>query len=178
MLFALLVVPLSLSQAEHLLPRSRHASRDNAPAIGPLQFPEWVAGPPPSPPPGIGFNASFSDWMVLQQSPAKACLTGTIGPGGTGASLKVESSDDVSFTSYVAEAVITGTGDYRLWKACLKPQAGAGEFKLTASCTGCTNATTAEISRAVFGEVWYCGGQRYATFMWRGVVCANRRVNQ
>jgi hypothetical protein len=96
--------------------------------------------------------------MVLQQSPAKACLTGTIGAGGTGATVKVASSDgDSTATSYTVTATVKDalTPGFKLWKACLEPQAaGKGDFTVTATCTGCTNATAATLSNVVFGDVW------------------------
>ena len=95
--------------------------------------------------------------MVLQQSPAKACVYGTLGAGGTAASLKVEGAG----ASYDVEATVKPgvTSAFKLWKACLKPQAAGGDFTLTATCTGCTNTTAAKLSHVTFGEVWYCGGQ-------------------
>jgi hypothetical protein len=124
-------------------------------------FPAYTSAAPPPPPAGIGFNVSFGDDMVLQQGPAKACLTGTIGAGGTGASIKVESSDGGSIASYVVTATVKDaiTPGFMLWKACLEPHAAGGEVKLIATCTGCYNTTAATISQVTFGDVWYCGGQ-------------------
>ena len=43
----------------------------------------------------------FGDYMVLQQAPAKACLFGTLGSGGVGASVVVSgSSADADFAPY------------------------------------------------------------------------------
>ena len=43
----------------------------------------------------------FGDYMVLQQAPAKACVFGTLGSGGVGASVVVSgSSADADFAPY------------------------------------------------------------------------------
>ena len=43
----------------------------------------------------------FGDYMVLQQAPAKACLFGTLGSGGVGASVAVSGgSADADFAPY------------------------------------------------------------------------------
>ena len=100
--------------------------------------------------------------MVLQQSPAKACVFGVLPPGATKATITISSSSssssdgDAAFTPYdVAASVEDGSG---AWKACLKPQAGGhSTFTVTATCTGCP--TVATLHDVVFGDVWYCGGQ-------------------
>jgi sialate O-acetylesterase len=125
-------------------------------SVAALEFPEWTANPPPIPT-GIGFNSSFGDSMVLQQSPAKACVYGTLGAGGTAASVKVVGAG----ASYDVAATVTkgATPEFSLWKACLKPATVTKGITLTATCTGCTNTTAATLSDVAFGEVWYCGGQ-------------------
>jgi hypothetical protein len=125
------------------------------------QFAAYKAPPPPPISTGVAFNTSFGDFMVLQQSPAKACVYGTIGAGGMGATVKLESSDDELTTSYEVNATIIDapTPGFKLWKACLKPQATGGEFKATATCTGCTNTTDDTLTNVVFGDVYYCSGQ-------------------
>ena len=132
-----------------------------------------AAGRRPSPPPpgpvptGIGFNTSFGDNMVLQQAPAHACITGTIGPGGTGATVQIASASSApgqlhhTYDAVAATIKDAPTPGYMLWKACLKPLAGtngaaqAPEFTITATCTGCTNSTAATLQHVVFGDVWY-----------------------
>ena len=37
----------------------------------------------------VSFNSSFGSYMVLQRQPAQACVYGTLGPGGTVATVKV-----------------------------------------------------------------------------------------
>eukprot|EP00729_Bicosta_minor_P010417 gene10417-25194_t len=127
-----------------------------------------LAGGPPKPPtPGIAFNFSFGDTMVLQQSPQKACVYGTIADAGaTGATVKITSSADAAFEAYSYELDATVTSrapDASLWKACLQPQATGGDFSITATCTGCSNGNTStyvsSIEHVTFGDVWYCGGQ-------------------
>jgi hypothetical protein len=49
-----------------------------------------AASPPPPPTAGLSFNASFGSYMVLQQQPAKACVYGMLGDGGTAASVKLK----------------------------------------------------------------------------------------
>ena len=115
----------------------------------------------PLPDPGIGFNFSYGDDMVLQQAPAKACVTGTVNATATQVTLALSTGDA---TAYEVQATLRNGGDpgFKLWKACLKPQAAVSgqHFTLTASCQGCTaGSSTASLVRVVFGEVWYCGGQ-------------------
>ena len=127
-------------------------------------FPALYA-PEALPPPdaGIGFNFSYGDDMVLQQAPAKACVTGTVNATATQVVLTLALSAGGA-TAYEVEATLLDGADtgFKLWKACLKPQAAASgqQFTLTASCTGCTAGnSTASLARVMFGEVWYCGGQ-------------------
>merc|ERR1719183_1187881 len=97
----------------------------------------------PSPaPPNIAFNATFGDTMVLQQSPAKACVYGVLGEGGTGATVKISAQDMSDFAEYEVQATVQPGSS--LWNACLRPQkAGAGKFTIAATCVGCANTTAA-----------------------------------
>lgn len=106
--------------------------------------------------PGISFNFSFGDDMVLQQSPSKACVNGMLGTGGTAATVKITSTNDDAFVGYSVVASVDDSGG---WKACLQPTTLGGEYTLTATCTGCSNTTAATLERVTFGDVWYCGGQ-------------------
>jgi len=119
-----------------------------------------MAGPPAPTAAGIAFNFSFGDTMVLQQSPQKACVYGTLADAGaTGATVKIASSVDATFDAYEVTASVTPVG----WKACLDPQTTGGDYTITATCTGCSNGNTttytAAIEHVTFGDVWYCGGQ-------------------
>ena len=110
---------------------------------------------------GISFNVTFGSYMVLQQAPAKACVYGVLGPGGTAASVSVKSDLEAPYT---LRAQLLGpdvrTADTLLgWKACLKPAQAGGDVTITAVCTGCTNTTPAVLEHVTFGDVWYCGGQ-------------------
>eukprot|EP00937_MAST-01D_sp_MAST-1D-sp2_P001167 g1167.t1 len=122
-----------------------------------------VEGPPPLDL-GIQFNASFGDTMVLQSADragAKACLSGTLGAGGTAATLSVSSSAG-RFDAYDVPATLrAGDDGFTLWSACLPPtKSGGGEATITALCTGCNAGnSSATLTRVVFGEVWYCSGQ-------------------
>lgn len=111
-----------------------------------------AAPPPPPSTPSIAFNSSFGDYMVLQQQPAKACVYGALGTGGTGATVHVSGTGT---SEYSVQATIADAG----WKACLQPTAAGGDVVITATCTGCTNSTPATIANVTFGDVWYCGGQ-------------------
>ena len=97
--------------------------------------------------------------MVLQQQPAKACVYGTI--DGSAATVKISSAGgDAAFEAYEVAAEITaGSGAFKLFKGCLAPHPAGGDFTVTATCTGCTNTTTATLEHVTFGDVWYCGGQ-------------------
>jgi len=113
--------------------------------------------PPPSAPPGITFNSTQGDMMVLQQAPAKACVYGMLGAGGTGADVEIAStssggSDAAVFIPYQVAAQVTADG---AWKACLQPHKAGGDFTITAKCTGCSNTTAAVLRHVTFGDVWY-----------------------
>ena len=108
-----------------------------------------------APPAAITFNASFGSNMVLQQSPARACVYGMLGAGGTAAAVKISSAKDPSFVAYTVEATVAGGG----WKACLDPVTTGGDYTVTATCTGCANKSAATLQNLTFGDVWYCGGQ-------------------
>jgi hypothetical protein len=141
----------SVSPSDDLVHSFRAA--DPFPALFPYEA-------PPPPPPGVSFNASFGNDMVLQQAPAKACVNGMMGAGGTGVTLTVATASGASYT--VEAALRDSIGAFTPWKACLAPQSAGGgdEFTLTATCHGCTEGNaTATLSRVLFGEVWYCGGQ-------------------
>jgi hypothetical protein len=117
--------------------------------------------PPPTPPSnlGIAFNTSFGDNMVLQQQPAKSCVYGTLGEGGTGASVKISGKSEAgNVVQYDVDATVTDGGS---WKACLQPEKAGGLHTITATCTGCINKTAAIIVGATFGDVWYCGGRSF-----------------
>ena len=113
--------------------------------------------PPPETPAGISFNSSFGSMMVLQQAPAKACVVGMLGDGGTAATVKIAAAADPSFAAYEVEAEIIGAGP--AFKSCLAPQKAGGDFTITATCTGCVNTTVAVMTQVTYGDVWYCGGQ-------------------
>eukprot|EP00038_Savillea_parva_P025920 m.50173 g.50173 ORF g.50173 m.50173 type:complete len:698 (-) comp7211_c0_seq2:133-2226(-) len=134
-----------------------------------------LAGHPPTPPAPqtyVSFNFSAGDDMVLQQAPAKACVNGVMGVGGTAVTVKLTSAlqrttatdsvVDNGITVSLVSARVTSSpiGDgTSLWHACLDPQQAGGSYTLTAVCTGCTNSTPAVLQRVTFGDVWYCGGQ-------------------
>lgn len=116
--------------------------------------------------PFVAFKASFGSDMVLQQAPAKACVSGTVGNGGSAVTVTVAAAQQ--HDSYQVDAnVSTGTSPGLFnWKACLEPTAASGanasSYTITAVCTqGCPQNTTAQIERVNFGEVWYCGGRTF-----------------
>ena len=86
--------------------------------------------------------------QVLQQSPAKAAVYGTLEAAGTAVSVTVDGGADLA--SYTVAATVE-KGE---WKALLKPAAAGGSYTITAKCTGCKNATDAVISDVTFGDVW------------------------
>ena len=106
---------------------------------------------------GISFNSSFGSYMVLQQQPAKACVFGQLGEGGSAATVRISGTGAAAtaFEPYEVHAEVSGSA----WKACLNPAAAGGSHTLTATCTGCTNTSAAVIEHVTFGDVWYCGGQ-------------------
>lgn len=102
--------------------------------------------------------------MVLQQQPAKACVYGLLGDGGTAASVKIasvaaalNSTGSASPDIYEMNAEISADGNG--FKACLPPKPAGGSYVITATCTGCQNTTNAVLEDVTYGDVWYCGGQ-------------------
>ena len=110
------------------------------------------ASPPPQP---IRFFSGLTDWAVLQRAPAKANVFGVLGDGGTAASVTVTSSSP-SFPPYTVAASTDAGGG---WTAALRPAASGGDVTITATCTGCRNATAATVRHLTFGDVYYCAGQ-------------------
>ena len=103
---------------------------------------------------GISFNSSFGSYMVLQQQPARPCVYGMLGVGGTAASVKISDS-----SNYNAPVVITVMSEGSAWKACFPPINVGGDHTITATCMGCINTTDAVLRHVTFGDVYYCGGQ-------------------
>ena len=116
------------------------------------------ANPPQPPPLGkVAFNATFSDYQVLQQqglnstksavygtAPANAALAITVNPSGATASGTVPASP-----AYTVKATTSADGQ---WKAFLHPEADGGEFTVTAHCvSGCANKTDAVLKHVTFG---------------------------
>ena len=116
---------------------------------------------------GICFSESLGSHMVLQQAPAKACVYGMLGAGGTSATVKISSSSSSSSSiPYELEvaAEVTAGGH---WKACLAPQKVGGDYSITAS----SNAkATARIEHVTFGDVFYCSGQSLGSRIWGRIV--------
>jgi hypothetical protein len=114
-----------------------------------------LTGKPPPPPPapsGIAFDFSVGSGMVLQQAPAKACVTGTLG-GGTSATVKISPAEDDTSAGYEVVADVAADGQF---KACLKPTPAGGSFTLTATCVGCSVGNkTATVSDVTFGWVHF-----------------------
>ena len=112
------------------------------------------ASPPPPPQP-IRFFSGLTDWAVLQRAPAKANVYGVLGDGGTAASVTVTSATG-GFAAYTVAASTDAGGG---WTAALRPAASGGDVSITATCTGCRNATAVTINHVTFGDVFYCAGQ-------------------
>jgi len=112
---------------------------------------------PPSGAAAVVLTAAPADppTPVLQQSPAKAAVYGTVEAGGTGVTITVAGGSASGMASYTVPATLK-SGE---WKALLKPAAAGGSYTITAKCTGCKNATDAVLTDVTFGDVWYCGGQ-------------------
>ena len=121
-----------------------HASEASKPT------PAWV---PCNASAGICFSASLGSHMVLQQAPAKACVYGMLGAGGTAATVKISSSSVAADSEVVAAEVAPGGH----WKACLAPQTVGGDYTITA--TGNQANAAASIEHVTFGDVYYSGLQ-------------------
>ena len=102
----------------------------------------------------IQFSPHVQDHMVLQQSPAKSSVYGTLTPGASTPTVTATVSGGATYQ-------VTGTVTGDQWVAYLKPAAAGGDYTVTVTCAGCsTNGTnTIAISDVTFGDVWYCSGQ-------------------
>ena len=101
---------------------------------------------------GICFSQALGSYMVLQQAPAKACVYGMLGAGGTAATVKMSSMSDNFDASQEVRAEVLSGGH---WKACLAPQKSGGDYTITASCTGCSDVkAAASLEHVTFGDVW------------------------
>ena len=108
----------------------------------------------------LQFNSTLGSHMVLQQSPAKAALNGTVQTSGGGVAATIELTlSPSSGGAPVQTATATSTGG-GLWQALLTPMQAGGNYSITANCTqGCAANTTTTITDVTFGDVWYCSGQ-------------------
>jgi hypothetical protein len=108
---------------------------------------------PAAPSNPLSFSAACGDWMVLQQAPAKAAISGVLLVNGSVAPVSLH----VAPAGYTVQAKLTkvaGLGGYS-WKAFLRPTTAGGDITITAK----SGALTATVSHATFGDVWYCAGQ-------------------
>lgn len=98
------------------------------------------------------FNTTQGSHMVLQQSPAKSAVYGTVGAGGTAVVITIAGTadDGTEEATYTVDAAATGG----LWKAFLKPTLAGGSYTITAKCTGCKNTTAAVLEDVTFGDLW------------------------
>lgn len=117
--------------------------------------------PPPQPPEPTRFNATFSDYAVLQAAPSKAAVYGVAGePIGANGTQKISvmlSSALMDVPDIVGTTTVSASGE---WISYFPPQAPGGDWTVTARCTsGCKNTTVATLEHVVFGDVWYCAGQ-------------------
>ena len=88
--------------------------------------------------------------MVLQQAPAAAMVYGT----GASGSVSVTVTDSSSNSAYTVDAMVDATGNF---KAKLQPaKGGSGPSTIKAK----SGSDVATLSNVVWGDVWYCSGQR------------------
>jgi hypothetical protein len=118
--------------------------------------------PWPNPAPGFNFSSTLSDNMVLQQMPAAAAVFGNTGASADAAvriSVTVTPSSPSSKPYTVPASVAGGR-----WKALLSPTPSDGTttYTVTATCSaGCPGSpASVSLHNVVFGDVWYCAGQR------------------
>jgi hypothetical protein len=115
-----------------------------------------AAAGPPSSASAISFFSGLSDFAVLQRAPAAPNVYGALGGGGTAAHVTVSEARG-AFATYTIAATADAQG--KKWKAALKPMPSGGDVTVTATCTGCANATAAVLRHVTFGDVFYCAGQ-------------------
>ena len=98
------------------------------------------------------FNTTQGSHMVLQQSPAKSAVYGTVGAGGSAVVITVAGTadDGTQEATYTVDAAVNAGR----WKAFLKPTAAGGSYTITAKCTGCKNTTAAVLEDVTFGDLW------------------------
>ena len=146
-----------------------------------------VVKPPPPLPTPFSFGAAFGSNMVLQQAPAKAAVYGYVESTATAVKVTVSSGDSELYsvdatldtTLHQPFGQADGWGvlpcdscpPYNMtpfnaankptpaWKAFLRPTKAGGNYTITATCTGCHNASQTTITNVTFGDMWYCSGQ-------------------
>lgn len=106
----------------------------------------------------VQLSGTFGNGMVLQRSPAQAAAYGTATPG---ASITVTLTNPASGFTWrsdpTAVSMDADPAQRGTWKVILPPRPYGEGYTLSASCSGCTNASAvAEIADVLFGEVWLC----------------------
>jgi hypothetical protein len=105
------------------------------------------------------FSSAFSSHAVLQRAPQQAAVFGTATPG---ASVSVTLAGPQPFSA--APVTVTSSADPALhgtWKVLLPARPAGFGYSIAASCSGCSNATSAPAALADigFGDVYVCSGQ-------------------
>jgi len=105
------------------------------------------------------FSSAFSDHAVLQRAPQQAAVFGTATPG---AAVTVSLAGPQPFTAApVAVAISADPALHGTWKVVLPARPAGFGYSISASCAGCSNATSAPAALADigFGDVFVCSGQ-------------------
>ena len=105
---------------------------------------------------GRGNPSIFGDYMVLQQSPAKAAIFGMLNTSDVTHAVSVTvagggSDSGAAEASYTVQATVTG--DH--WKALLHPTTKGGDYSITVTA----GKNTLQLQHVTFGDVFYCSGQ-------------------
>ena len=97
-------------------------------------------------PAGLSLASVFTDHAVLQRAPQAAAIYGVVRgePHATGVNVTVSSS--AGSYSVAATHLERLSPSYLRWKAALRPTAaGTGSHSITATCEGCSAASSASI---------------------------------
>ena len=108
-----------------------------------LLLPLAAAGAQPA---GLSLATIFTDHAVLQRAPEAAAIYGVVRgePHATGVNVTVSSS--AGSYSVAATHLDRVSSSYVRWKAALRPTAaGTGSHSITATCEGCSAASSASI---------------------------------
>lgn len=121
--------------------------------------------------PSLTFDPALGSHMVLQRSPARAALFGSVATDGSGGRvpdvfvqlwrMKTRSDPQVQQQEHAAAVTPDGRPDHWRWHALLDPvdaDSASASYEITVSSSA-GGAALASLSHVLFGDTWVCAGQ-------------------